>query len=113
MKRPFGTLYAAAYDAMYADKDYEAECDLVEEAFQRFGSEPVRSILDLGCGTGNHSIRLARRGYDVSGVDLSPDMLAIAAEKSAAAGTSIAFSRGDVRRVDLGRTFDAVLLMFA
>jgi SAM-dependent methyltransferase len=113
MSEQFGSLYAGAYDAMYADKDYEAECDLVEEAFRRFGSAPVNAILDLGCGTGNHSIPLARRGYEVAGVDLSTDMLAIAAQKAARAGVEVALTKGDVRTVDLGRTFDAALLMFA
>jgi SAM-dependent methyltransferase len=113
MSEQFGSLYAGAYDATYADKDYEAECDLVEEAFRRFGSAPVSAILDLGCGTGNHSIPLARSGYEVAGVDLSTQMLSIAAQKAAQAGVAVAFSEGDVRTVDLGRTFDAALLMFA
>ena len=113
MSRQFGSLYAAAYDATYADKDYEAECDLVEEAFRRFGSAPVSAIIDLGCGTGNHSIPLARRGYEVAGVDLSTDMLAIAARKATEAKVEVALTEGDVRTVDLGRSFDAALVMFA
>jgi SAM-dependent methyltransferase len=113
MGTQFGSVYAGFYDAMYADKDYGAECDLVEEVFRRFGAWPTRSILDLGCGTGNHLIPLAQRGYEVSGVDLSPEMLALAARKADAAGLNMSLIEGDVRSVDLGRTFDAVLLMFA
>jgi len=76
----FGQAYADQYDLLYHDKDYEAECDLLEEVFRRYGQEPIKSILDLGCGTGNHAILLARRGYRVTGVDLSADMLAHARE---------------------------------
>jgi SAM-dependent methyltransferase len=111
--QPFGRDYASAYDSMYADKDYERECDLVEEAFARFADGPVKSVLDLGAGTGNHALPLARRGYDVVGVDLSEEMVRIAREKASEAGTRVEFRHGDLRDVQLGRRFDAVLLMFA
>jgi len=114
----FGQVYADQYDLLYSDKDYEAECDLVEEIFRRYGQGPIRTILDLGCGTGNHAIPLACRGYRVTGVDLSADMLLHAKEK--AAGIQLPeevarpiFIQGDVRNVDLGQKFDAVLMMFA
>jgi SAM-dependent methyltransferase len=110
----FGRGYASAYDAMYADKDYEAEVSLVEDAFGRFADGgPVRSVLDLGAGTGNHSLVLARRGYEVAGVDLSYEMVEIARSKAAEAGLDVEFRQGDLRTVDVDRRFDAVLLMFA
>ena len=70
-------------------------------------------MLDIGCGTGGHSLLLAERGYDVVGVDLSPAMLERAREKAAAAGRSIEFVEGDARSFDLGRTFDAATFFFA
>jgi SAM-dependent methyltransferase len=109
----FGADYASAYDSMYADKDYERECDVVEEAFRRFADGPVKSVLDLGAGTGNHALPLARRGYDVAGVDLSEEMVGIARQKADEAGLSIDLRQGDLRDVRLDRRFDAVLLMFA
>jgi len=121
----FGRVYAEQYDLLYGDKNYEAECDLLEEVFRRYGQGPVKTILDLGCGTGNHAIPLARRGYQVTGVDRSPDMLKHAQEKAATNLPSAicyspsvishppAFLHGDARSVDLGRQFDAVLMMFA
>jgi len=109
MSEPFAGLYAEAYDALYGDKDYAAECDLIERLFAtREGG--VASVLDLGCGTGNHAIPLAARGYRVTGVDRSADMIAAAAAK---AGDGVVFRTGDIREVDLGRRFDAVLMMFA
>jgi SAM-dependent methyltransferase len=111
--QPFGRDYASAYDSIYADKDYERECDLVEQAFRRFSDGPVKTVLDLGAGTGNHALPLARRGYDVAGVDLSEEMVQIAREKAREGGVAIEFRHGDLREVQLGRRFDAVLLMFA
>jgi SAM-dependent methyltransferase len=113
MTDPFGPTYAGAYDALYEEKDYSAEVDVIESALRRDGRPGAHSILDLGCGTGRHAVLLAQRGYDVLGVDRSPAMLVRAMERAATAGQGIEFLEGDVRTVDLGRTFDAVLLMFA
>ena len=111
---PFGDVYARTYDTVYAAKDYAAECDCIEEAFRRHGDAGAfRSVLDLGCGTGGHSLLLARRGYQVTGVDASTHMVALAERKAAELGAPATFVAGDMRRVDLGRSFDAVLIMFA
>jgi SAM-dependent methyltransferase len=114
----FGQAYADQYDLLYSDKNYEAECDLLEEVFRRYAEKPVKTILDLGCGTGNHAIPLARRGYQVTGVDRSPDMLAQAQKKASsnllpATCCSPTFVQGDIRNLNLGQQFDAVLMMFA
>ena len=106
----FGAAYASAYDVVYADKDYEAECDVLEQRFHRLASRTVASVLDLGCGTGRHAAALSARGYAVVGVDRSPDMLALARRNVGGVAT---FVEGDITSVDLGRRFDAVLMMFA
>ncbi len=108
----FGAAYAGLYDAMYADKDYDRECDVIERLFVTRG-EGVRTVLDLGCGTGNHALRLAARGYDVTGVDLSSEMLRRARDKADAAGADVCFIAGDVRYVDARGPYDAALMMFA
>ena len=105
--------YAHFYDLLYRDKDYAAECDGLELLFRRFARAPVRTVLDLGCGTGGHALLLAGRGYAVTGVDRSPGMLAIARRKVRAARAEAAFIRGDIRTVRLRRRFDAVISMFA
>lgn len=112
----FDSTYASAYDLFYQDKDYAAECDLIEEAFRRFGSGEVRRVLDLGCGTGNHAVPLAERGYRVTGVDRSPDMLARARAKAEANGLGaekVAFEQGDITRPNVAGPFDAALMLFA
>jgi SAM-dependent methyltransferase len=114
----FRRKYADQYDLLYSDKDYEAECDLLEEVFRRYGDGDIHTILDLGCGTGGHAIPLARRSYQVTGVDSSPDMLKCAQENAATNLASAishppAFLQGDVRSIALGQKFDSVLMMFA
>jgi SAM-dependent methyltransferase len=105
----FGPEYAVAYDELYHDKDYLAECGVLERVFRTCGAWPVRRVLDLGCGTGGHAVVLSSRGYAVVGVDRSEDMLRRARER----GSSARFERGDITGVDLGERFDAVVIMFA
>jgi SAM-dependent methyltransferase len=118
VKNPlFSSAYADAYDLFYQDKDYESECDMIEEMFRRHAGGGVNSILDLGCGTGNHAIPLALRGYQVTGVDRSSEMLQHAKTKVQRQHTepkkAPQFIKGDVRCLDLAQSFDAVIMMFA
>lgn len=110
----FNALYADQYDALYTDKNYVAECDLVEAACARNDVSP-KSILDIGCGTGTHVIEFARRGYDCTGVDLSPAMLTIASNKAAELNVqhSPHWLNADAREFEAGRTFDVAVMMFA
>ncbi|MDP7044922.1 MAG: class I SAM-dependent methyltransferase, partial [Alphaproteobacteria bacterium] len=100
------------YDLFYESKDYEDECNFVEAAFGRFAAGKVKTVLDLGCGTGGHVLPLAARGYEMTGVDLSQTMLDQARRKAAQAGITADFLQGDVREVEVGQTFDAVISMF-
>lgn len=115
MSQVFGSTYAGAYDAMYYDKDYQAEADLIHGLFQKYAQGPIKSVLDLGCGTGNHVFPLVERGYELAGVDLSEGMLTRARAKAAALtqGHKPTFQLGDVRTVDVQRTFDGCIMMFA
>ncbi len=105
--------YATYYDIIYRDKDYEAESVFLELIFSKYLSNAVRSILDLGCGTGGHALILAERGYKVAGVDLSREMLKISGRKANERELSIEFIQGDVRKIKLNQKFDAVISMFA
>ena len=115
MSDVFGSVYADTYDLFYRDKDYAAECDLIERLFQTYGDGSIHKVLDLGCGTGNHAISLAQQGYQVVGVDLSDSMLAHARKKAAdlPESSGVTFHQGDVRTIDLEQRFDAALMMFA
>ena len=70
------------------------------------------SALDLGTGTGRVTISLARAGFDVYGIDLSPAMIARANEQASAAGARLHLSCNDMRDFDLGRTFDLVFAAY-
>jgi len=115
MNETFGPAYVEAYDLLYHDKDYISECDLIERIFHTYGNGPTQSVLDLGCGTGNHAIPLAQRGYEVVGVDQSESMLARVRTKFAnpSGNGRLVVQKGDIRSLDLQRRFDAALMMFA
>ena len=70
------------YDKLTGDVDYSGWADWLEKHFAK-SRVPVRLVLDLACGTGSLSCELAGRGYEVVGVDISPDMLMQAMEKAA------------------------------
>jgi SAM-dependent methyltransferase len=109
----FDRTYAAAYDTIYQEKDYDAECRLIEKIFLEYSQKPVRSVLDLGCGTGGHSMRLLAHGFDVVGVDVSPHMLEEAESKAIGKTGQFSYHLADIRDIHLDRTFDAALMMFA
>lgn len=105
--------YADYYDVIYQDKNYGAECDFLKAIFSKYSSKSVRSILDLGCGTGGHSLILAERGYRVTGIDISSKMLEISRKKAKERKLNIEFIPGDIRKIELNQKFDAVISMFA
>ncbi len=109
----FQEAYAEMYDHLYAHKDYAGECDLIRQAFRKYGTGEIKHIADWGCGTGSHTIPLAEQGYHMTGVDLSEAMLRIARRKAAAPGLDINWVKGDIRDVQLPSQFDAGLYMFA
>ncbi|SRR6266478_1804428 len=76
-------------------RDYEAEAALIHDIIRRNASE-TRTIIELGCGTGNLMLALCRIGYDLVGVDNSKDMLGRAAQKLERAGYSARLVHGDV-----------------
>lgn len=115
-------VYSQYYDLLYKDKDYVGEANYVRSLVQRHHPE-ARSILDLGCGTGRHALLLAEAGYRVTGVDRSPEMLAMAsaqlagssperAARVASSGAAPEFVQGDIRSVRTGRAADVVISLF-
>lgn len=105
----YGSL-APVYDAFTRDVDYGAFADFYEAAFAR-RKRPVRTVLDLGCGTGTLTALLARRGYELLAADASPDMLMVAQEKFAALPdvTPPLFLCQSMTELDLYGTVDAAV----
>ena len=101
---------AEVYDAIYgAFKDYGSECVRLA-ALLRETRPPVRSVLDVACGTGEHARLLrAEHGFDVDGLDLDPGLLAVARRKVPDAG----FFEADMASFILARRYDAVVCLFS
>jgi len=96
--------YAKYYDLIYRDKDYEKEVDFLEEIF---GKNKPENVLEVGCGTGNYTRILLSRGYKVTALDISENMLEIAKQKC-----RCKLIKGDVRDISLNEKFDACIAMF-
>lgn len=105
--------YAAYYDLLYADKDYLRECDFLESVFRNYSGPAVPSILDIGCGTGGHALPLQSHGHQVTGIDRSEAMLAVARQKASDARASIPFHVMDMLDFKLEQQFDGAICMFA
>lgn len=101
--------FAYIYDAlMHKDVNYGQWADYIENIFDMYGINP-ELVCDLACGTGNITIPLSQRGYDMTGVDISSDMLNIAREKSQ--GLDILFLNQSITDLDLYGTMGAFLCM--
>lgn len=110
----FSKKYAEYYDLFYhKDKDYEKESNFIESLFRKFARKKPLTILDLGCGTGNHSIVLAKRGYKLSGLDFSRYMINIANEKAKKLDLDINFQIQNIQSFEFNKTFDVIICMFA
>jgi len=110
----FAKDYARYYDLLYQGKQYGAEADYVSALIRRFSPEAV-SVLELGCGTGRHAEHLGASGFDVHGVDQSPEMVERAQQRGmerSGGNGSIGFSVGDVTSYDSGRVYDSVISLF-
>ena len=112
MTQIFGQ-YADYYDALYQEKDYPGECHYLRELWDKFSEVPVRSVLDLGCGTGNHSHILVGKGYRVFGIDRSWEMLAHARKKMQQLPNPVALMAAELSNFKLRTAFDSVISMFA
>ncbi len=112
---PFGPGYAAAYDLLYDTKDYDAECAFIGSALGARASAGTVRVLDLGCGTGAHALRLAALGCEVLGVDRAVAMLEQARAKAARdpAGARVRFEHGDIGSFRAPARYDVALMMFA
>jgi len=101
---------AQYYDEIYAsvDKDYVAEAGKTHTIIQKYRQSKGKLLLDVGCGTGVHADYLSKY-YQVEGLDLDPQMLAVAKKKHA----KIRFHQGDMTDFDLGRQFDVIVCLFS
>ena len=106
------SILAPIYDRLNDTVDYAAWADYMEACFRRYGQTAggVRSVLDLGCGTGSMTRELARRGYDMTALDLSSEMLSVAEARIRADGLDhVLFIEEDMCSFELYGTVDAIV----
>ncbi len=114
------TDFAMVYDTFMDETPYEEWCGHIVELLDRYGDLPdsgtdanlrqeKNTILDLGCGTGTLTELLARRGYEMIGIDNAQEMLQIAMDKRAQSGLDILYLLQDMREFELYGTVGAVI----
>ena len=119
------TGFAQVYDIFMDDTPYEQWCASLTELLEKYREhkristdddvinenleQEHNSILDLGCGTGTLTELLARRGYDMIGIDNAQEMLQIAIDKRDASGLDILYLLQDMREFELYGTVGAVI----
>lgn len=100
--------YGQKYDHESFTQGTMGECDFIEN---ELNFNKSLKIIDVGCGTGRHSIELSKRGYSVTGIDLSESMLEKAREKAGQNGLHCEFLRQDARDLPFENLFDAAIMM--
>ena len=111
MKKWYETLFenaAKKYDKERFTKGTIGECDFIEK---EIGHNKKIKILDVGCGTGRHAIELTKRGYSVTGIDLSASQIKRAKEKATLENLDINFLVGDARQIPFNKEFDMAIMM--
>ena len=107
------------YETLFADfgKTYDkecftqgtiGECDFIEK---EIGEDKSVRIIDIGCGTGRHSVELARRGYRITGIDLSESQLARAREKAGRLNLDVSFLKHNARNLPFANEFDLAIML--
>lgn len=100
--------YGKKYDKENFAQGTSGECDFIE---QEINFSKSLKILDIGCGTGRHTIELTKRGYDVTGIDLSESLLERAREKAEIQKLNIPFLKHDARNLPFKNEFDLAVML--
>jgi len=100
--------YAKTYDTEPFTTGTLGEVDFLEKEFD---GDKTKSILDIGCGTGRHAIELARRGYSITGIDLSASQLERARQKAKEAGVGVKFLQINACSLPFKNEFDFAIML--
>jgi len=104
--------YANYYNLLYKDKNYQKEVDYVDSIIKKH-NKTAFDVLDLGCGTGNHDFLLAKKGYNVTGIDISEDMTKVALKRKIENKVdNIEFFNQDIRNINLNKQYDIIISLF-
>ncbi len=100
------------YEIVYRHRDDDEAARVIELLERATGAEAGESIVDVGCGRGRHSIRLALRGYRVTGLDLSERSIEVARQRAAEERQDVRFVVGDMRTALCNACFDGAVNLF-
>jgi len=100
--------YGMKYDNENFTQGTIGECDFIEK---EINYNKAARILDIGCGTGRHAIELSKRGYTVTGIDLSESLLKRAKNKASEQNLQIVFQKHDARKLPFFNEFDLVIML--
>ncbi|AFZ49201.1 methyltransferase family protein [Dactylococcopsis salina PCC 8305] len=100
--------YGLKYDNESFTQGTIGECDFIE---REISFNQSLKILDVGCGTGRHTIELSRRGYTITGIDLSETLLTRATEKAENDNLKIDFQQQDARYLSFNKEFDVAIML--
>jgi 2-polyprenyl-3-methyl-5-hydroxy-6-metoxy-1,4-benzoquinol methylase len=100
--------YGEKYDKEVFTRGTMGECDFIEK---EINYDKKLKILDVGCGTGRHTVELAKRGYKLTGIDLSDSLLDRAREKALAQNLRVDFQIQDARKLPFSNEFDVAIML--
>ena len=96
------------YDLLFSKKDYNSETEYILQSFESFGDLELNNILDLGCGTGSHTIEFDRLGYSIIGLDVDKLMIDMATSKY----SQINFIYGNITNHDFNFKYELIFSFF-
>lgn len=96
----------ASYYNTIVPRDIKGVCDSVEEIIKRYNKE--KELLDLGCGTGRFTVELSKRGFRMTGLDLTDEMLEIARRNTKKEDVKVEFVKGDIRHFKLKKKVSTI-----
>lgn len=103
--------FAEVYDVLTQDVAYQKRCDYVEKLMKKFLDKKPELVVDLACGTGTVAIEMAKRGYDMTGIDASQEMLGVAVQKAKTEQLDILFLNQTMQEFELYGTVDVILCL--
>jgi len=105
----FSSLYSQYYNLLYAEKDYAGEFSYVFELLKEHSKIPIKSVLDIGCGTGKHLQEFQKQGLQIAGIDLSESQLSFAKE---ALGEKCLLQCAKASEFSFDKKFDSIVSLF-